>query len=181
MAKLTEELLGRYVDGELPNHENEKIKKLIDASPDDVHTVHEWTRVGSLLRLMDEETTADVSFEGLSDKILAEIKTTRASLSITEKLKTWFAEFIEHRRAVWIPASVAVSAVSLALAVLPVLNSSRLDRPAPPQDQGIALHSAVSAKGSRITAVDFGTETGMQYALDDGTGSTVGVVWIVEN
>ena len=179
MAKLTHEMLGQYLDGELSPQETERMKSAIEASVEDKRTLDEWSGVGALLRIMDKETTADVTFEGLSDKILAEIKTNRTTLPFIEKLKSWFSEFFEHRQAVWIPAAAVVGAVCLTLAMLPFFTGSPAGRPA--SDSGIVLHSAVpTAKGSRIAAVDFGLESGMQYSLDDGTGTTVGVVWIVE-
>ncbi len=180
MAKLTHEMLGQYLDGELSRQEAERMKSAIVASVEDKRTLDEWSGVGALLRIMDKETTADITFEGLSDKILAEIKTNRTTLPFIEKMKSWFAEFFEHRRAVWIPAAAVVGAMCLSLAMLPLFGAgSPAARPS--SDSGIVLHSAAPAsKGSRIAAVDFGLESGMQYSLDDGTGATVGVVWIVE-
>ena len=179
MAKLSPELLGQYLDGELPTSETDRIRSMLDASDDEKRTVEEWAKIGSMLRVMDEETTSDASFEGLSEKVLAEIKTTRTSLPFSEKTKAWLSEFFEYRKTVWIPTVAAVGALCLALLALPAAN------PAPFQNEvsqgsGIVLHSATTPKGSRITAVDFGTQSGMQYAVDDGTGVTVGVVWIVD-
>jgi anti-sigma factor RsiW len=176
MAKLTQELLQKYVDGELPPHQIEKVKSILASSPEDELVVQELTKIGSLLRIMDEETTAAVSFEGLAEKVLAEVKTTRTSLSFSEKLSAWFSEFFEHRRSVWIPASAAVCAACLTVAIFPLFSTVQNG-----VDTGIVLHSTAAEKGSRIAAVDFGSQTGVQYALDDGRGNAVGVVWIVED
>jgi anti-sigma factor RsiW len=179
MAKLTPEMLLKYSDGELSDSRAATVKNLLESSPEDAEMIEEWARIGSLLRVMDEETTKNVSFDGLADKVLAEIKTTRISLSFFDKLKVWFTEFFEHRRSIWIPASVAVGAVCLAVTLLPaVLRTSGASSDS--GDANIVLHSASTTEGSRIADVDFGTATGRKYAIDDGRGITVGVVWIVE-
>jgi anti-sigma factor RsiW len=177
MAKLTQELLLKYSDGELPDSQAAAVQSMLESSPEDALVVEKWERIGSLLRIMDEETTKDVSFEGLADKVLAEIKTTRISLSLVDKIKVWVAEFFEHRRSVWVPAAASVCAVCLAIAIVPsILHSAKPDS----GDTNIVLHSAVTEDGSRIAEVDFGSATGSKYAIDNGRGSMVGVVWIVE-
>ena len=181
MAKPADDILHRYLDGELSAQQAARVEKELRDSPGDRADVEAFGRIGTLMRLMDEEMTTDVSFEGLSDKVLAEIKTTRSSLSLWENIKTWLSEFFSYRRAVWVPAAAVVGAACSAVLIVPLFG-------APPaavsgaSDTGIVLHSAAPATGtgSRIEAVDFGGATGTQYAMDDGSGHTVGVVWITE-
>ena len=181
MARLTEELLQKYVDGELSPSREAMVKNLLEASSKDSLAVEEFRRIGDLLRLMDEENTASVSFEGLADKVCAEIETDRGPLGFFEKLKVRFLEFLEHRRAVWIPTLAAVGAVCLAIVLTPLFASSPLRSPGA-SDSGIVLHSAKTSfsGGSRIVSADFGSHTGAQYELKDRAGNTIGVVWIAD-
>ncbi len=178
MAKLTQNLLLKYTDDELSDSQANAVERMLESSPDDARTIEEWERIGSLLRVMDEETTRDVSFDGLADKVLAEVKTTRISLPFFERLKVWLSEFFEHRRAVWIPATAVACAACLAV-VVPFFVQNR-GANADFNDTNIVLHSALIEEGSQIAAVDFGAATGEKYAVNDGRGNTVGVVWIDE-
>ena len=180
MAKPADDILQRYFDGELSSQQAARVEKELRDSPDDRAEIETFSRIGSLMRLMDEETSVGVSFEGLSDKVLAEIKTTRSSLSLWENIRTWFSEFFSYRKTVWVPAAAVLGTACLAVLIVPLFT------PAPAavssaSDTGIVLHSAaLPIGGSRIEAVDFGGASGARYAMDDGSGHTVGVVWITE-
>ncbi len=179
MKNITQKLIEQYADGELPLNKAKTVKTLLDNSSNVDLSVEEIKRIGSLLRLMNEETAKDVSFDGLADKVLAEIKTDRTSLSYAEKLKVWLSEVIENRRGIWIPASAIACAACLAAVLLPSLSPSTTAN-SHTFDTNIVLHSTVSGKGSHIATVDFGMESGLQYAVEDGMGNRVGVVWILE-
>lgn len=181
MAKLTQKLIQKYVDEELSFRQAEKVKALLEVSVEDKLEEQNLRRIGSLLRVMDEENTAGVSFDGLADKVLTEIKAKRVPVPFFERVKVWLLEFFAHRRAVWLPASAAMGAACLAVVFIQTVTSVS-DKSGASYDTGIVLHSvAASTKGSQIVSVDFGEETGFQYALDDGAGNTFGVVWIEED
>ena len=154
MAKLTSEVLNRYVDGDLSVSETARVEQVLATSPDDRQALQQLERVGAMVRLMDGESTKGVSFEGLSGKVLAEIKTTRSSLPWSEGLRTWFSEFFAHGKPVWVPAAAVVTVACAALLVVPLLGAPTSGQGG---DSGIVLHSAsAGASGSHIAAVDFG-------------------------
>ena len=181
MDKTDMKTLDRYMDGELRPSPTNRIASMLKDSPEAQRYIDRNRELGNLLRMANEEKSKDVSFVGLADRVLNEIGTSDASLPLSTRIRTWFLEFFEHKRIVWIPAA-AVSAVALTLLFVPLSHTT-----APLQSQttgGFTLHSATAGSevnGSQIASVDFGTAAGTTYNLTNASGSTVGVVWIEEN
>ena len=177
MTKIDEKILEKYFDGELSDRILKKVQNRMQDT-DLLDYLEKNQKIGDLIRLMDEEKLSGVSFEGLSNRVLA---TSRKSAPTPwfKRVRVWFAEFLEHRRLIWIPAA-AVGAVAITLLFLPLTTVSKGGRYQ--QSNSISLHSAtpVADRGSTISAVDFGGAKGMTYSLENEFGASVGVVWIVE-
>lgn len=178
MTKLDDKTLERYFDGELSKQGRKDTLELIQKSDASLAFLEKNQRLGDLIRLMDEEKTKGISFDGLSKRVL-EASRQSAPTPWLERARVWFAEFFEHRRAIWIPA-VAVGAAAVALLFIPLSTVQR--GTSYEEGRGISLHSASSvvAGGSTIASVDFGGAKGTTYNLQNESGASVGVVWIVE-
>lgn len=179
MNKLTEDLLERYHDGELSPREAEQVEQLLAESPEFQESLKKMSRIGDLLRLMNEEFVADASFEGFGERIEAGIR--RADKpSLLERVRVWSEEFLQHRRTVWVPAVAAAGVAAAILIALPFVGSP--PGKAPPQKPVIEVyrHPQQPSPGSTIRSVDFGGSQGAKYEVRDEDHGTVGVVWIVE-
>lgn len=182
MAKLTHELLERYVDGELRPHRARQVERLLDDSPEFQSSLDEIVQLGDLLRMADEEQLKDVSFEGFRTQVERDIRAASTPPGLAERLKVWASEFFDNRRAIWVPAVATIGAVALVVAFLPVgpHQSATLSSGPNMTTQPIQLHTSASPLLSRIDSVDFGDFSGRQYSIDDDRGGKVGVVWINE-
>lgn len=178
MAKLNEELLHKYQDGELKPSEAQRIGEQIRSSTELGADLDKMKRLGDLLRLMSDELLSEVSFEGFAERVTAGVRA-QSRPSFLERLSVASKEFFEYRRQVWIPAVCAAAAVLAVVLSMPFLSGSGSGA------GGMAPVWTASADGgaafgSRIEEVSFGDMRGTVYQIDDSRGGTTGVVWIVE-
>ncbi|MCP4601549.1 MAG: hypothetical protein GY847_13725 [Proteobacteria bacterium] len=182
MAKLTEELLERYHDGELSPRKAKWVEQRLKESPEHRNSLEKMVRMKQLIHLMNEEALTDVSFAGFKERVEIGIKREQGS-GAWERLKVWAAEFFEHRQVIWVP-SAAVATVAIAVLIaLPFVTGTPAESTYDNANNGIWMASntpGVEAPGSTIVSINFGGATGEKYDIPDGQGGTVGVVWIVE-
>jgi anti-sigma factor RsiW len=183
MAKLTDELIERYYDGELSPKKAKWVEKQLAESPEHQARLEKMSRMSGLLHLMEKESLADVSFAGFEQRVKAGIRSQQKP-GFAERARVWLGEFFEHKQVVWIPSAVVVTAVLAVMIALPFMTA------APPSpDKGVRENeiwaasdtSRVEPPSSAIVSVNFGKATGKQYDVPNAKGGTVGVVWIVES
>lgn len=181
MDRLTQEELARYHDGELSDEERERIEAALAAAPaGDRAYLGRLDRIGDLVRLMNEEELAQVSFDGFADRVAAGIRAAGPP-PLAERARIWVSEFVEHRRIVWIPAaSLAAAAIALVVAI-PALRAP--DGAAAPSRAAAGPIWAASAAaavphGSEAILANRGEATGSEYALANDRGEKLGVVWV---
>ena len=182
MGKLQHNVIERYLDGELSSRESKQTEEMLATSVESQRILEENQKLGDFVRMMTEERTRNVSFDGFTDRVLAATRNTSGSPSFVERMHLWMSEFFEHRRVVWIPAAVCGVTAALVLLVLPLSEIS--PSPKPETENGITLHAATSVSfgsGSKIASVDFGGAEGKTFSLRNERGASVGVVWIEEN
>lgn len=186
MAKLSEEMLAKYYDGELSDKQSKWLEKQLEQSPEYKETLSKMNRMSHLLRLMHEESSSDVSFDGFSERVLTEIKRDDRP-GFIERLKVWAEEFFEHRQRIWVPTAAVVTAALAVLLIIPLsdgdssaptLRSSRTH--AGGQDVVLYTGGVKTAYSSAIESVAHGKTDVEQYKLNYGDESEVGVVWIRE-
>ena len=188
MGKLTQEVLQRYHDGELSTRATKRVEADIEASPQWRQSLQQMSQLGELLRLMNEESLDDVSFDGFEARVTAGIEREDHPGGL-ERLRVWLSEVFEHRPVIWVPAT-AVVGVSLALLLaLPFIGGgtgNQTSGPVPATGAGnntgggIWTASAGGAAGSSIEAVDYGGASGQVYDVPNGKGGMTAVVWINE-
>jgi anti-sigma factor RsiW len=185
MARVTQDELTRYHDGELSASERKRIEEALRTSPaEDRAQLEKLDRLGDLLCIMHEEQVSQMSFDGFADRVAEEIRAAEKP-GLGERLGVWFAEFFEHRRIVWIPAASLVGAAAAVLLVLPLV---RGPQPAAPIPQGVSGGIwAASTDGAMATAVPRGSEailanrgqvTGWEFTVPNDRGEPMGVVWV---
>jgi anti-sigma factor RsiW len=185
MARVTQDELARYRDGELSASERRRVEEALRTSPaEDRAHLEKLDRLGDLLRVMHEEQASQASFDGFADRVAEGIRAAEGP-RVGERLRVWLAEFFEHRRAVWIPAASLVGAAAAVLLVLPLVRSPQ---PAAQVPQGVAGPIwAASTDGAMAAAVPRGSEAvlsnrgqvnGWEFTVPNDRGEPIGVVWV---
>ena len=96
----------------------------------------------------------------------------KAAASFGERLRVLSSEWSEHRRGVLVPMLGAAAAAAAALAIVLV--------PRQAEESAGAKLSGEVAHGSRIENVDFGSNTGTVFEVDN-EGVAAAVVWIADD
>ena len=184
MARVTQDELARYRDGELSASARQRVEEALRTSPEDRAYLERLDRLGELLRVAHEEQTSQMSFEGFAERVAAGIRADEKP-GFGERLGVWLSEFFENRRVVWIPAVSAVGAVAALLLVLPLVRGPLPAAPAPQGAAGViwaaSADSAPSAsvpRGSEAILANRGQVTGWEFSVPNDRGEPIGVVWV---
>jgi anti-sigma factor RsiW len=185
MEHVTRDMLEQYHDGELRGRGAAAVQGHVAACSECRADLEKLGKMRGFLVLMSESEVADVSFEGFASRIGARIEQERQP-ALGERVAVWLGEFIEHRRAVWIPATVAVAAVLAVVLAIPFVSGGPVVAPAPAQQIRLAsapptMLAANRTAGSEVASVSYGSLSGMVFQVDDDRGGTTAVVWINEN
>ena len=139
MVKLNEKLLAKYYDGALSQKKAEQVEKLLENSPEHQEALQKMERMGDLLRLMNEESISDVSFAGFDKRVAIGVKQDEKP-GLMDRITLYLNEFFEHRRIVWVPATV-VAAVALAVVIAVPFMSGKQDTQYMTDDQVRFTHA----------------------------------------
>ena len=182
MKRLPEKLLVRYHDGEIGEKDMKRVESTIQESARDREFLEEMSRIGDLLRLMNEENLDSVSFEGFEQRVLNNLDRAERP-GFFESLKVWMSEFFEHRKTVWIPTASLVGAAAAVLLALPLVTGTV----PPATDLGDDVSSGIwaaaadrSPGGSEVSLMNRGQAVGTEYSVLNERGEAIGVVWINE-
>ena len=189
MAGLTKELLERYHDGELNESSRRSVEAMLAESPDAKGSLDRLDRLGDLLRVMNEEDAAAVSFDGFEQRVMNSLDRDEPP-GFGERTRVWLGEFFEHRKAVWIPSAAVAAAAACVMLVL------AFAMPTQPQYErgpiadgrgggdGIVVRDLAGDQlptwGSSIVSVNFGSGSGFTTSVVNERGEALGVVWINE-
>jgi len=174
-------MLARYRDGELSERETGRVEAALAVSPEDAAALERLSRVGDMVRLMSEEGLSTVSFEGFERRVMNGIAGT-ARPGLGERLGVWIGEFLEHRKAIWIPAASLSGAAAAILLVLPLVTGSP-EVPPPAMGTGSGIWAATAGQaavpgGSEVVILSRGQTAGMEYEVINDRGESIGVAWI---
>jgi len=185
MARVTREELARYRDGELSASERARVEEALRTAPaEDRAHLERLDKLGDLVRVMHEEQTSRVSFDGFAERVAEGVRAAKRP-GLGERLGVWLAEFFAHRRAIWIPAASLAGAAAAVLLVLPLVRGPQQSAPLPQAVAG-GIWSA-STDGVIATAVPRGSEavlanggqvTGWAFTVPNERGELIGVVWV---
>ncbi len=182
MKRLSEKLLARYHDGEIGEKGIKRVEAIITDSARDRELLDGMSRIGDLLRLMNEENLDSVSFEGFEQRVRNSLD--RAGRpGFFESVKVWMSEFFEHRKTVWIPTASLVGAAAAVLLALPLVTGTV----PPATDLGDDVSSGIwaaaadrSPGGSEVSLMNREPAVGTEYSVLNERGETIGIVWIDE-
>ena len=109
-----EELLQRYVDGEVSTAEAERLEASLKDSAELRQRHQELLRFRELMRASAEEMMTQVHSDALFARIERGIEAQGPS-SAFERMKLWLGEFFQHRAGVWMPAAGATAMAAVVL------------------------------------------------------------------
>jgi len=185
MARLTHEELTRFHDGELSASERARIEGVLQGASDQdrVH-LEKLDKLGDLLRLMHEEQSSQVSFDGFAERVAAGIRA-QEKPTMGARLGIWLSEFFEHRRVIWVPAASLVGAAAAVLIALPFMGTPKeTSRPSSTPSPEIWTASAATAqqnavsRGSEAILSNRDQVSGMELVVSNERGEPIGVVWV---
>ena len=162
-----DELIQRYMDGELPEEDRIAVEKLLAEDPSLRTSLEQYRLLGSLLSeavsMKDVEADLDARFGAI-------VVGAREpdGVPLREKLKVAFEEFFMHRKRVWMPAAATLVAAVSTLALVLALNG---EHQAGPQ--------AASEGWSRVTSVSLGASSSMVMEMEDEEGTKATVLWVL--
>jgi anti-sigma factor RsiW len=171
---LDDDTLQRYHDGELPAAEARAVQREVEQSPEAQRRLRELTALGDLIRLSLADGARALDSNALFARIEAGIRE-QQRLGFGERLRVLSSKWSEHRRGMLVPMLGAAAAAAAALIIVLVPRDAH-EPSAPP---GAPLSGEV-AHGSRVETVDFGTNTGTAFEIDN-QGVSAAVVWIADD
>ncbi len=182
MKRLPEKLLVRYHDGEIGEKDMKRVESTIQESVRDREFLEEMSRIGDLLRLMNEENLDSVSFDGFEQRVLNSLDRAQRP-GFFESARVWMSEFFEHRKTVWIPTASLVGAAAAVLLVLPLVTGTVPPATHSGADVSSGIWAAAADRspgGSEVSLMNRGQALGTEYSVLNERGEAIGVVWIDE-
>jgi hypothetical protein len=203
MSHLEDDLLQRYSDGDLPDHEADEIATRIEDSEIEQRRLGAIHALGEFVRLRADDTADDLDTGDLFARIeakLEEAPAVSASPSAVSQRPTserapskgslrvieGGAETPSMRPArpeawkIFVPAAALLAAAAVLIVVLN--GDSR--QPSPEQanvttqiEEG-TVTVVEAPHGSEVVEVDFGANTGTVFEVEGSTGEPIAVVWI---
>jgi anti-sigma factor RsiW len=187
MTTLDDDLLQRFYDGDLTPLEEHGVQAQIEADPRAQQRLAELGRLTELVRQGTTELGGELDASALFASIERKLAQP-APVPLRTRLHVRGSEWLEFRRGTLgaLVGTAALAAASL-LAVLrsgePNLQDSGALVLAPGEERApvVPTESAyASVHGSSVEDVDFGTNTGTVFELDN-EGVAVAVVWISDD
>ncbi len=182
MARRNEDLLQRYLDGELSGRARRRVQRRLEASEEQRAELERLSRVGELVRASGEQMTEQVSFEGFRARVEEGIRRQHRP-GLAARVKVWIGEVLDHRRAVWVPSAALAGAAAVLLALLPLLSTSQAPEHVVGAEVGIRSYSATAEAPSRgtseIVSVS-GATRWAPYSVQNDSGERMAVAWITE-
>jgi anti-sigma factor RsiW len=161
-----DELIQRYLDGELDAEEQAKVARLLMEDPRLRRTLEEYRQLGLMLReaagMEEARKVLESSFDGIRRKAMEP-----GGTSFWETFKITAEEFILHRKRVWIPAAAA-AVVALSTTALVLWLAGRPSPAAFPSEE----------KWSRVTSISLGANSSMVMEVEDEAGTKTAVFWV---
>jgi anti-sigma factor RsiW len=157
----THEMLSLLHDGELSARERAALEPHLRSCARCAEVLQSLSALTMLTRSAFEAELAQVSFAGLTARVMHEIEAERP-VAIRERVRVWFEEFMANRRRVWVPA------MALALVVVVLGGLYELQPAATPPEPGGSAVVSISADTPAIV---------FDIPSQDGLSSTA-VVWV---
>jgi hypothetical protein len=191
-AKLQDEKISQYFDGELPEDEASEVRALLERDVASKQKLEGLAHLRGLIRLAAEDMAADVDSDELFSQITSGVERDQKEggrgLTAIEGGKRIRGGVEGWRIAV--PITVGLAAAAAILFVIWAQGEGREDytdrRGLGHEQEGIVeIHHDESSfllveapQGTEVEEVDFGDNTGTVFAVEGEAGEPIAVVWI---
>ena len=163
-----DELIQKFLDGELEGAERVEAERLLDKDPEAKKLLSAYMQIGSMLRQASLTPEVERSLEQ-NYAVVRRKAREEDDGSFRERFRIAAEEFLLYRKRVWIPASA--TAVVAVVALIMVIGLAGKPRP----DGG----DIIEEKWSRVTSISLGANTSMVMELEDDTGTKATVLWVL--
>ncbi len=165
-----DELLQRFLDGDLSPQEAREARALMATDPEFSAGAERYRRLGDLMR----ELARSEAFEKDTDAIWARIEGGLASgrnddIAPSGHARVWVSEVVAHRKRYWIPAlgaSVAGAVAAIVMAMYVPVDSVPITMP-----QAAELRS-------RVTDISLNSASTLVFEVETGSGGTAAILWV---
>ncbi len=171
-AKIDDERLQMFFDGELAPEDEAAVRRDLESSPEGQAELREWDGIRRAMKNVSGEWTGALDSDALFARIEAEIGAS-APATVERQHAPEKASLPPLRvvpggreRRIWGAVATgfaAAAAVSLAVMTWPA-------EPVPPHVE--------ASRGTEVLEVDFGTNAGTVFNVEGSAGQSLAVVWI---
>jgi anti-sigma factor RsiW len=171
---IDDDTLQRFYDGDLSPLEEHSLSARIEGDVDAQRRLAQLSKLSELLRDNAHELAKGVDSAALFGAIEAKLADATQP-SFGSRLRVISSEWLDHKRTAVVPI-VAATAVAAAVLLMVV----RGNAPQVSESSDSTAQIGAEIHGSRVENVDFGTNTGTVFEIED-RGVAVAVVWIAED
>ncbi len=177
MEPLSEDIIGRYYDGELSPGQRAHVEKALMASADARRELSANARMSEAFRILGEDSLDGVSFDGFDKRVMNLVQSRVERPGAVERLRVYLKEFFDYRKVVWIPAVSVVGAASAALLAIGLAG-----HPSVPTMPGAKAPETWQASAGELISeariANSDEVRGTQYRILTDNGRSIAVVWI---
>jgi anti-sigma factor RsiW len=166
-AKVQDEMLQMFFDGELAPEEEAAVRRSLEASPEGSAQLREWEQLRVAMKSVSADWAAQIDSDALFARIEADLSAPVIPIDRPVPPPVFREVPGGRERRVWGAAAIGfAAAAAIFLAVVASPGSA-------PRDG-----SSDIARGSEVLEVDFGANTGTIFEVEGGAGESLAVVWI---
>jgi anti-sigma factor RsiW len=164
-----DELLQRFLDGDLSVEQAHEVRELMRADPSVRAGAQTYRRLGEMVRELAHAETLEEDMDRVWQRVRSGVEAERTDdISGPSPARVWFSEFFRHRKRVWIPASAATAAAAAAL-VLALHLPGRNVPVEVPVSQDLR---------SRVTDISLNSASTMVFEVETESGGTATILWV---
>jgi anti-sigma factor RsiW len=164
-----DELLQRFIDGDLTPEEAARAREILGADPQLRRDAQAYRRLGDLIR----EAAGTDALQGDADEAWKRVSEGLGGEPARDEgpsvARVWLAEVVNHRKRYWIPAAGA--ALAAAATLLVVLSVEEVPEVPVQVEQAVELRS-------RVTDISLNSASTMVIEVETGAGGTAAVLWV---
>jgi anti-sigma factor RsiW len=165
-----DELLQRFLDGDLSPSEAEQARSLMASDPEFRLEAESYRRLGDLVRELSHGEACEQEANVIWDRINGRVKNPPSDdIAEPSPAFVWFSEFVAHRKRYWVPFS-GLGAAAAAAAIVLALHAPVSDVSLPVPDP--------SELGSRVTSISLNSASTLVLEVETGAGGTAAVLWV---
>lgn len=165
-----DELLQRFLDGDLSPEEAEQARSLMSSDADFRRGADSYRRLGHLMRDLAQSEAFEQDLDRMWERVSQGTGKARTDdVAEPSASVVWLSEFFTHRKRYWIPAAGAVAAAAAAALVVALhVPTEEVAMPVP----------APTELRSRVTDLSLHSASTLVFEVETESGGTAAVLWV---